>query len=734
MSNNNDNVIVQAGSTGPDRMERAEEVPDLAVLQQELQYAWTQDQNTYALAGWKEDIRYARWAGQAADGLKHRDRMGAKAMPYDGAPDSRIFLADGVINALVDVLYAAFFGARVKTAPTTARTLTAQQAAEWRAVISWMMHGPLRGSLIDDVEFAAQLTQTLGWCVLHPSWRKEKVMRLQTLTMDQVFAIAQAASQAQPPPPARPQSLLAKLPELVMDPTLEEAAVELFQHFFPNFDKREARKVVRELREEKEAEFPVEVDGPNVPALRVLVPGQHFVVPPESTALPGEERWMAVRCFFSAATLRQRAQEEEWNEAFVDRVVKTAGLSIDEQTVEHAVDENMKDIEVFYVYQRRNSDNGVPGMYCTVISMFVNAEGGKETSDADYGFHRLVNYAHNQYPFIIQQTEVTGLRAMDARGVPEVLMTAQAEMKNSRDLTYVNQQMSVAPPLQKMGTQASKLPPGLAPMGIVNNVNGGEWKWFPPPPSNPEIAFKLMELVRKESEDHFGLPRGDTPPARSQARLGRILSRWLAKWGEALWQLSVLAYQNLSPEELTEILGRKPLLTADLVANQRLLLWFEPRSMDSDWLDDMIKNVIQLLGVDTGGTIDRAKLVSFILAYMDPTLSEEVTLDQAGAKQAMFKEVRDEINSMYVGNKPMLRENDPTAQMKLVFAQQVIAENPQFQQTLKDPRLNPAFAENLKTYLANLQHNYQEMVTSKQQGRLGVSDVGNRPVATGATD
>ncbi|MDE2106247.1 MAG: hypothetical protein KGL39_54005, partial [Patescibacteria group bacterium] len=471
------------------------------------------------------------------------------------------------------------------------------------------------------------------------------------------------------------------------------------------------------------------------------VPGQHIVIPPESTALPGEERWMAVRVFFSEATLRQRAQEEGWNPDFVEAVVKQKGMSIDNRmSAEHAVDTAMKDLEIFYMYQRRVNENGVPGMWCTVMSLFVNQRGGNDAQPADYGYNRLVKMAHGQYPFIIQQTEVTGLRPMDARGVPERVLTQQLELKNSRDLTYIYQQLSVVPPLQKKGPAASKLPPGLAPMGIVNNVNGGEWAWFPPPEGNPDIAVKLSEMVTKEVEDRFGLERVDTPPSRAQKRKMRLIGRWLSKWGICLWQLAVLAYENLSPAELAAILGRPPLLDADTVAKQRLLLWFNIKALDPEWLDSMIEKVIQILTVDTGGEIDRSKLVQLILDYMDPMLSEEVSMDKMGASQQMFKEVRDEINSIMQGNEPMLRQNDPTAQMKIQFAQQIVTSNPTFQAQLTpmlpggqiNPQFNAAKARNLQTYMENLQHNVQEMVTSKLQGRLGVSNVGNAPVSSGS--
>lgn len=760
--------MINAGAAGVPSLEGRDpladgaEVPKIGVLQNEIQWAWDRDEDTYGSTGWFESIRYTKWAGQSRDGLKWRKGMGERAKPYDGAPDTRPLLVDGVCNAWVDVLYAAFFGARVKTAPAAAKTLNAAQAAEWRTVISWMLNGPLAGALVDQVEFAAQLMETIGWCVLHPTWRREQVVKMQTLTMEEVFEIARRAQGTQGTQgtqggnvlagdgssgglgTAGPtgegagvqtgglSQLLANAPGLIMDPALEEGAMELLRLIFPDMEKKAARRVVRELRADGEASFPVEAEGMNVPELNVLIPGMHFVLPPEGTTMGNDARWMPRRMFFSEQRLRQRAQEEGWNEAFVERVCLTKGQSLSEPTPETITDENMRDIEIFYVYARGNNEHGVPGMYCTVMSMHVGP--GTETTAADYGKHELIDPGHDEYPFLALTTEVTGLRWKDARGEPEIFHTQQQTQKTSMDLALVREALTTVPPLQKKGAQASKLPPNLAPMGIVNNVDGGEWDWFAVPPGSPALSMEVINYIQKVVEDHAGIERGDTPVSRSATRKQRRVGRWLSTWGRALWQLSVMAYQNLSPEELTEILGRAPLLTVELLQRQRLTLWFEVRSMDSDWLDDMIKNVIQLLQVDTSGTIDRAKLVSFIMAYLDPALGEEVTLDKAGSAQQMFKEVRGEINSMRLGNKPMLRQNDPTAAMKLQFANQVLSTNPDYQEALKptSPRHDPAFLENITTYMKNLQHNHQEMVTSKQQGRLGVADVGSGPVATGS--
>jgi len=691
--------------------------PDINALQQEYQYAWNQDPDVSSRIARAEDIRYTRWPGQSPDGLKHQDLLpeGVKAMPYDRAPDTRINLCDSIILSLVDVLYAAFWNARVKTAPNSASQMTMAQASELRAIISWMIHGPLRAKLINDVEFAGQVMGTVGWVVLHPVWRRKVEMRLQHLSMEQVLQLAAQAPE---------QSVLQSAPQLILDPTAEDAAVEVLRTIFPHLSARRARKVVKDLRQDGEADFPVPGPVMNVPELNVLVPWQDVILPIEATANPDDARLVFRRKFFTEARLKDRAREEDWDKGFVEEALKTKGQAMENGTSEeHDADANMQLVEIVYAYQLAVDDDGVPGIYCTVFSPHVQA---KLNDTPFYGRHWLLDDGMGSMPFLFLTTEVTGRRPADARGVPDVLATAQQEMKQQRDATYVFSQMSVTPPLQKKGTQASKLPAELGPMGIINNTNGGEWSWFTPPPGKPEIAFKLIEDVRKEAQDYYGIPRADTPPAVPQTRQQRQVARWLSTWGIAFWQLAVLAYQNLDPEEMHAVIGRQPLLSADQVARHQLLLWFDVRALDPAWVESLLKAIAELiLPADSAGVVDRAKLVQLALAYLDPTLAEEVTTDQEGAKQALFKSVRDEIGAIMQGNEAMYVENDPTAKAKLAFAHQIISSNPDYQMVLSErsPQFDPRKRELLEKWGKNLTQSALQQ-DNKTIGRLGVKPGG----------
>jgi hypothetical protein len=126
---------------------------------------------------------------------------------------------------------------------------------------------------------------------------------------------------------------------------------------------------------------------------------------------------------------------------------------------------------------------------------------------------------------------------------------------------------------------------------------------------------------------------------------------------------------------------------------------------------------------DRAGTIPMDKLTNMIMTAIDPTYAQILTTDTASASQKVFKEVRDQIALMHGGNPPDTVENDPTAAMKLQFAQQVIfgdamgqGGNPKYQQALKE---DPIFQQHMQVWTQNLEQSVKQE-KNKEIGRLGV--------------
>ena len=214
-----------------------------------------------------------------------------------------------------------------------------------------------------------------------------------------------------------------------------------------------------------------------------------------------------------------------------------------------------------------------------------------------------------------------------------------------------------------------------------------------------------------------------------QMRQMRATKRFLGAFEECFSQLVILAYQELQPWELEEIIGRPPQLTVADVLKHRITLTFDARGMDTDWTQTVLDFVIKLLGIDTGGLMDRGPIIQMALAYIDPTVIQGIMRSPEGASAALYKQVEQAVSSIMLGNPPQLAENDASAGMQLQMAMAVVGKNPTYQRVLQE---NEQVQENFKTYIQNLQHNVQETQISPQQGRLGVQAQPQQPTRSGA--
>lgn len=709
--------------------------PDVSALQEEFQRMLLQSPNDPTVSVSRaENTRYNRRPGKSDDGLLHQKNLpqGVQVRPYDHKPDCDIPLADETINAQVNLDCVSFWNSRVKPAATHANRLTSAQVAELRALVQWMIDGPLQADLIDGVEYLSQCKNTVGWCVLHPCWRTRNSLRKQTLTLEQFELIAGQAP---------PGSVLSQLPAIILDETMEPRAVELIREVYPHLKKNTATRIVRELRTQRTTEFVYADQVENRPCIEVLVPGVDVFIPEETKDIQ-ETRAIVRRDYYSQVELEAKVMDEGWDEEFVSQAVATSGQTSEGKAVTNVFDPNGRLIEILTAYVKQTDEDGVPGIYCTVFSNFVGGPTtGRDVNPeaGSYGKHYLLDVAHGQYPFLLQRTEVVGPRPSDSRGIPEILRTDQFAAKRMQDGLLINSELSNTPPIKRIGGSSSKIQGEITPGGIMYSANGANFEPLDlTKSSKPDLALKLMELIYQRRNDYFDLPSTETTshPSRWQSGQARKTSRWLMVWGQALWQLAVLCYQTYSPEELGLILGRRPLLTTGVLLKQLITLKYDVRTLDTEWVIELAKTINQfVVTLDRSGVIDMAKYVRLIMSALDPTFTEEVTVDDQGAAQAVLNQVRQEVAWIMQGNEGSYTQNDASAGQKLQFLKQIIANNPEYQmqlmpmlQTQAGPQQNPHFNglkfERMKKYEANLQHSFQEMVISPQQGRLGVTPGG----------
>ena len=189
-----------------------------------------------------------------------------------------------------------------------------------------------------------------------------------------------------------------------------------------------------------------------------------------------------------------------------------------------------------------------------------------------------------------------------------------------------------------------------------------------------------------------------------------------------------LVQEYLGDEELQRIAGISPGLPtsqAEIQGAYDFAVKFDVRELDSDYVIGKMKAIIDLLPIDTAGTVDRAKLMSIAVSMVDPVLGQSVMSDQRGASQKTFDKVNQDVALMALGNEAAYTENDPTAAMKMQFMQQIVQGNPKYQEALQGD-------ERFQALLENYGKNLQQSVTQEQNkmiGRIGVQPVKEEPSA-----
>ena len=657
-----------------------------------------------------DSVRYCVWPGQSDDGKKWSANLpeGKQAFPWDGASDTRPMLCDSIINDLVDTLATAHSRAQLRVAPVESTDGVAAQAAT--TLMRWMASHQAE-ALGREADLLSQYMLAYGHAVAFIGWEQKSALRTQRLKMDDVFNVAMQSA---------PESVLSELPRLVMDPLAADQVAEMFTAYVPGLRKGRAKKVVKELRETGEAEFPQAYICKNEPAVIALKPYEDVSFPPETIELQ-RARVIFRRQFHTEVELRAKITDEGWNEQWVEAAVGTAGKAagwadLYGSGVSAFNEYNRKDnlIEVVWAYTRQLDEDGVPGIFYTVFSPLV----GQNGDGPDVAKHELLDYSHGEYPFVLFKRENVARRVEESRGVPEVCATWQQEIKAQRDSIFDATSFETLPPIQV--TKRLGLANKIGPAVQLPVTKPGDYEFMRPPARQPSTAFNLIDAVQVQADGYFGRANPKIPPVQTQLKQQRLVNEWLRSWNEIYRQMFRLNVQYLTPEEMTRIVGASEAsaFSAD-AAKFDFQLRFNVAELDNDLVRERLSTISSaIVPLDVSGRIDRAKFIEYLLRTVAPEIAGELLVDQQSASQAMYNGVKQEVSQMMLGMEAAYTDasNDPSAPMKLQYAQEIVGSNPKAQQALQGDQL---FAELMKKYVQNLEMGAAQQ-QNKQIGRIGV--------------
>jgi hypothetical protein len=710
-------------------------------------------------------IRYCKWEGRAQDYKKHRELLSRDPVPYEDAWDGRIYLADGILMDIGDMLESAFARAQIKMKPTGAED-TAQAANSEKVLGKYIERD--RTILNDEAGLMWQFGGGYGASMWQVYWDRQIAMKMVPISMERLEEAAQMAQQALlgaysegieiPIEVAQQAQTVAYFPQQIMDKDRESEAVEVLQQiaqtvaaqlFQPEreaygdswllnykMSAKMARKCIRSLRENGSGSFPAPFLSKNAPCVVAREVGYDYFSPQDMTD-PETSPWHMVREWLTPAQIMERKAVDGWDADWCEKVIKTVGQSTEWGPDIAMVDDSEEDddaetfnpstrtghtylCEVIHAYVRYTTDEGIPQIWCTVMSPHtMKTERGDDLWGKHYPMTDSSSYGF--FPFRWQRRR---RNFHDNIGIPELVGSDQQLIKRTLDQLTDRADMELNPPWMVANRMSMKYKAG--PGAQIPRRRAGDLEPAPPPPGSPALGFELIKEARYRIDNYFGFMTENVLPAKWQNKLQAVVGRYLGSAQAMFKYYWRLIQENADEEELARIAGGAtnfPTSPEDISGDFDVAMAFDVKDLDMEFVFKKLDAVAKMaVPLDRAGVIDLAAMVKLIITAIDPTYAQALVKDEQGAAQAVYRDVDTQVLRMYAGNEAEFTENDPTANMKLQFLQQVIQGNPLYQQALgiqDGQQPNPLFVERVQKYQKNLQQSVQQE-QNKMTGRLGV--------------
>ena len=660
-----------------------------------------------------DDVRFCRWGGQSEDGRKHEEDLGFRPTPWEGSSDTRIRLADRIINEHVRLVVESLFRAQMNVVGVGVDDLG--KASLWNDLLSWLVHQKLTTELRTQSEILANsvFSDHPAAGVMGVYWKQTTGLEATKINLEKVAQLVREIGGN--------EETIENILLIIRDPETEESAIQLMEAGFPGVERKALKKALTEFRNTGEAILPTPTIIENRPCFQAHRLFDDIFLPPNTHDL------QTVRCAFrrqwySEPEVREKANSEGWPDEFIEELLKHEGKSSydsgfnnmptgygleslnDESTGPH---EDM--YEVWYSYVKETDSNGIPGIYCTAFSPFVKDVFGK---------HELLTYAHGKMPFVLFTRERLSQSVFDSRSINEIVQTYQYEMKVQRDCRTDATMISTLPPLQ-VHARRGGLNLMLAPGAQISVQRPDDLGWLNPPPM-PNGSIEVESRSQADVEDYFG---GTADPQKRLLYQQSVVNQWLDGWKECFVQAFSLCQQYWSPQFIQRITNAGPeavmVAQEDILGQYDLVLRFSAANLDPEFTEKKLKAISSLiLPMDSTNVIDRSALIKMSIEMLDPQMAQTLVMsDQA----ASMKEIDEEQNAWVkigMGIEPQLEES-ANFPLRMQTAQQIVQTSQELQKKMQE---TPLIAQLAEARIKNLEFGVQQRQNA-QIGRVGAAPV-----------
>ena len=619
-------------------------------------------------------VRYALWDNQSADGKKHARQGNGQAdvVPWDGASDLRVYMADEAINSKVAMLCTALRKANIVAVPIEGNDI--KRAKTVSNLMRWIVKTQVP-EIDRETELLANYINEKGIAATGQFWerREEK-----TLTNVSLKELAEAFPQL-------------NLAELIYADEAADNICAIFEEVY-GCSRAKAKKMLKELRSTQKTSVATVGRTINRPVIRAFNLDEDLFIPDSATDIETATGIYRVQ-YFSPEQLRAFVHSDNWNQSWVDQAIdrcKGRYISIasnrDNEPQARSFIYNqsrMTDKEmvgVVYAYQRLSDEDGVPGIYCTIF----NPELPPNEDQPGYAKFGLLGYAHGQYPFVLHRREFLSRKLHDSRGIPEPAQPWQQQVKAHKDSRIDAASMAILPPMMYPAGR----PPGRWGAGArVPERRAGEYHFADRP--MPDMNTEKSEALLSESFNrYFGFVSRDTDPTFASLKNQNDVDKFMSGWAAALRQTWKLFNQFGSEEVFFRVIGlrqEEPMqfTKGDLSEDFDFYLNWDTQSMDAAAQEKKLEALAKICATfDKYGQIDYAEVLQLAVEIIDPNWAERVIQPKEVGSQRVVNETNTMLAQVFAGVDRDIDLNSPPELVKQTI-QQYVQAAPDVQQRLQ---------------------------------------------------
>ena len=661
------------------------EEPDINTLRYAYDETVIELEAYFDLCRTSYDDRRNWWAGKSRDHRKH----GADAFPWEGAADMEAHTIDERITRLVSLFMSSLNRSNVRAFPVESTDIPRSKVVS--SFLKWMVSSGYIPRFKREMELGANYLLERGILMTYVGWQREDRKFLQRLDLNQIAQVAP------------------EVVELISSGESDDELVALLEATFPGVTKKRAKKALKELRKNGEAELPIVRRQVDAPEVKTLAPDGDFFFPPYVTD-PQRAPYCFWKTYYTAQELENKVLTDGWDEDFVETMIdKYRGVSIDsiEREQEGRRSTSLTDnayeanelIEIVYGYQRLiDPEDGSEGIYCTVFH--------KQYSEGYAKFELLNGY--EDYPVVVTKLSEDSKRLYDTQTIPDILRGIQNQVKVERDSRIDRNSLATLPPILHPVGQA---PTDWGPGRMIPYRRKGDLDFAPTPPS-PVGSIEIEKTMEAQADRLCGL---DETSQISQVRKQFLVDKFLQHSAEVL-QMCYKCFQRFGPDSVFfRVTGSPDPVEFDKGnpdENYDIMISYDVLNSDPETQEKKLNQMVALTQLDRSGRINIDNLLDAAANSIDPVLADRVLQPTEAAQEQVVKQVTDDLAKIFAGIEMPARPNG--AQIALTVIQQYTSQPDVAQRAEQDE----AFRARLEKYAG--QYTFQmQQAQNAQIGRVG---------------